>query len=107
MDFAFSSSEESTESVGPPTVQENKATGDAFRDEIASGMEQEGFTVEKEVPKKTPFGPRVIDVEVSKDGEVKGGIETKSGDSPYKPSQRAKDEYLRRQGYPVDVVRDN
>ena len=89
-----------------PTVQENRAKGDAFRDEIAGGMEQEGFGVKKEVRKETPFGPRVIDLEVSKDGDVKGGIETKSGNSPYKPSQRTKDEYLRRQGYPVDVVRD-
>jgi hypothetical protein len=35
-----------------------------------------------------------------------GGIETKTGNSRYHPSQRAKDEWLRQNGYPVDLVRD-
>jgi hypothetical protein len=45
-------------------------------------------------------------MEVSHNGKVLGGIETKSGNSPYEPSQRAKDKWLEQNGYPVDVVRD-
>jgi hypothetical protein len=70
-------------------------------------MKGEGLDVQKEVTKHTPFGRRVIDVEVSKDGKVLGGIETKVGGSRYEASQRAKDEWLKRaQDYPVNVVRD-
>jgi RHS repeat-associated protein len=87
-------------------VAANKVAGDAFRDEIASAFDGNGYEIAKEVGKKTPFGRRVIDVEVSKDGEVLGGIEAKAGKSRYLPWQRAKDEYLRRSGYPVQVVRD-
>ena len=87
-------------------VAANKIAGDAFRDEIASAFESNGYDVAKEVGKKTPFGRRVIDVEVSKDGEVLGGVEAKAGKSRYLPRQRAKDEYLRRTGYSVQVVRD-
>jgi RHS repeat-associated protein len=84
----------------------NKAAGDAFRDEIADALKASGRDVEKEVVKQTPFGRRVIDVEVSQGGKVLGGVETKVGESRYLPSQRAKDEWLRQQGYPVNVVRD-
>ena len=87
-------------------MQANKARGDAFRDEIADLMRKEGRDVQTEVTKQTPFGTRVIDMEVSKDGKVLGGIETKTGNSRYTPSQRAKDEWLRQNGYPVDLVRD-
>jgi RHS repeat-associated protein len=87
-------------------VAANKVAGDAFRDEIASAFENNGYEVAKEVGKKTPFGRRVIDVEVSKNGEVLGGIEAKAGKSRYLPWQMAKDEYLRRTGYPVQLVRD-
>jgi RHS repeat-associated protein len=87
-------------------VAANKVAGDAFRDDIASAFKKNGYGVDKEVGKKTPFGRRVIDVEVSKNGEVLGGIEAKVGKSRYLPWQMAKDEYLRRSGYPVQVVRD-
>ena len=88
-------------------VQANKAVGDAFRDEVASGLAKEGRGVQTEVTKTTPFGTRRIDIEVSDKpgGKVLGGVETKTGNSPYKPAQRAKDEYLKQQGYPVNVVR--
>ena len=70
-------------------------------------MQKEGLDVQKEVVKKTPFGKRVIDIEVSKDGKILGGIETKAGKSPYKPSQRSKDKWLQQfEDYPVNVVRD-
>jgi hypothetical protein len=87
-------------------VAANKVAGDAFRDEIAASFESNGYGVATEVGKKTPFGRRVIDVEVSKNGKLLGGIEAKAGKSRYLPWQMAKDEYLRRTGYPVQVVRD-
>lgn len=94
-------------SRGGAQVAKNKKAGDAFRDEIADRMKAEGRDVQKEVTKQTRFGRRVIDIEVSKDGKVLGGIATKVGGSRYKASQRAKDEWLKRtQGYPVNVVRD-
>lgn len=92
--------------VAKSTVQANKVRGDAFRDEIADLMRKEGRDIQTEVTKQTPFGKRVIDIEVSKDDKVLGGIETKKGNSRYTPSQRAKDEWLRQNGYPVDLVRD-
>jgi hypothetical protein len=87
-------------------IAANKAAGDAFRDEIASAFESNGYQVEKEVGKRTPFGQRRIDIEVSKNGDVLGGVEAKAGKSRYLPWQMAKDEYLRRTGYSVQVVRD-
>jgi len=88
-------------------VVKNKAKGDAFRDEIAKGMHRQGYDVATEVGKNTPFGRRVIDIEVSKSGKVLGGIETKTGASSYSIPQRAKDAYLLRvRKYPVTVVRD-
>jgi len=84
----------------------NKRRGDALRDEIADIFEQNGYIVRKEVVKKTPFGTRRIDIEViSQEGEVLGGIETKVGNSRYLPSQRAKDAWLKLQGYIVNLLR--
>ncbi len=83
----------------------NKRVGDAFRDEIADAFRRNGYDVATEVGKRTPFGRRVIDIEVSRDGRVLGGIETKSGNSPYTAWQQAKDAWLRLNGYFVDVVR--
>src|SRR5579864_1376546 len=90
---------------GVATVLKNKATGDAFRDEVAGSLKSAGRDVQTEVSKKTPFGRRVIDIEVSHNGKVLGGVETKTGGSAYKASQRAKDMYLKQTGYPVNVVR--
>ena len=84
----------------------NKAKGDLFRDEIAAQFEKAGYQVEKEAVKRTPFGTRRIDIEVSRGGRVLGGIETKSGASRYTPWQMAKDAWLRLTGYIVQVVRD-
>ena len=90
-------------SAGP---QANRIAGNAFRDEIAAILQSQGRTVATEVSKKTPFGWRYIDIEVSQGGRILGGIETKLGGSPYKVSQRAKDYYLKVvEGYPVNVIR--
>jgi RHS repeat-associated protein len=92
--------------VKEAAVTVNRTAGNAFRDEIGSLLEAAGFTIRKEVTKFTPFGRRVIDIEVSKGGQVLGGIETKLGKSAYKASQRAKDYYLRTfKNYPVNLIR--
>jgi hypothetical protein len=87
-------------------VRENNSKGTKAEDEVASDLEGEGRQTERQVRKDTPFGQRVIDIEVKdKDGNVLGGVEVKSGNSRYRHDQRSKDEWLRRNGYPVDVVR--
>lgn len=59
-----------------PQVTANRLAGNAFRDEIAGLLKAEGRDVSTEVYKSTPFGKRFIDIEVSKDGQVLGSIET-------------------------------
>lgn len=87
-------------------VRDNNSKGKKAEDEVASDLEGAGRQTERQVRKDTPFGPRVIDIEVKdKDGNVKGGVEVKSGKSRYRQDQRSKDEWLRQNGYPVDVVR--
>lgn len=87
-------------------IQANKIAGDAFRDEIAGLLQNEGREVSTEVYKWTPFGRRFIDIEVSQGGKVLGGVETKLGSSRYLPAQQAKDAWLYLfEGYPVNVVR--
>lgn len=83
----------------------NKRVGDAFRDEVADAFRNNGYDVATEVGKRTPFGRRVIDIEVSRAGKVLGGIETKTGNSPHTTWQQAKDAWLRLNGYFVDVTR--
>lgn len=78
-----------------PRVTRNRARGNAFRDEVADGFRSRGYEANTEVRKWTPFGDRIIDVEISRNGTVLGGFETKLGGSRYLPSQRAKDFYLR------------
>ena len=73
---------------------------------MAADLAAAGRDVERQVRKETPFGPRVIDIEVKDmDGKPIGGVEVKAGDSRYRPDQRSKDEWLRQNNYPVDVVR--
>ena len=97
--------EEVAESAGAGVVA-NKVAGDAFRDKIADLFRQAGYGVRTEVAKKTPFGQRMIDIEVSRNGEVLGGIETKLGSGRYNAYQRAKDAALKLlHDYTVQVVR--
>jgi hypothetical protein len=89
-------------------VVANRIAGNAFRDQIAAGMENLGYQVRTEVYKWTIFGARYIDIEVAKAGVVLGGIETKFGSSSYTAAQQAKDAWLNLiQGYVVNVVRDH
>jgi RHS repeat-associated protein len=87
-------------------VQINRNAGNAFRDELAEAIRQEGREVITEVYKNTPFGKRFIDIQVSKNGKVLGGIEAKTGRARYRSAQRAKDFWLEMtEGYKVNVVR--
>ena len=83
-------------------VTANRIAGDAFRDEVASRLETEyGFTVlATEVTIRTPLGIRRIDILAERNGELIA-FETKLGNSPYLPSQRAKDWWMANGG--VDV----
>jgi hypothetical protein len=64
---------------------------------------EKGNDVATEVYKWTPFGKRFIDIEVSKNGQVLGGVEAKFGNSPYTWKQ---DWWLKdAQGYKVNVIR--
>ena len=104
-DFTLKSTGVSEEGAGS-LIQANRKAGNAFRDEIATLLQQEGRQVSKEVFKKTPFGRRFIDIEVSYKGNVLGGIETKVGSSRYNSLQQLKDLWLYKvQGYPVNLVR--
>jgi len=87
-------------------VQVNRANGNAYRDELAVLLRQAGRDVNTEVYKKTPFGKRFIDIEVSQNETVLGGIETKVGKSRYTPIQQLKDWWLKNvEGYTVNVSR--
>ncbi|KPJ65106.1 MAG: hypothetical protein AMJ43_11415 [Coxiella sp. DG_40] len=85
----------------------NRLRGNAYRDEVGSLMKKEGYDIRFERRYDTPYGRRYIDIEVSKDAKVLGGIETKVGSSRYMPDQQLKDQWLYRvKGYVVTVVRD-
>ncbi|HEY2961613.1 MAG TPA: RHS repeat-associated core domain-containing protein [Pyrinomonadaceae bacterium] len=90
----------------PPSAPDNKRTGDDFRDFLRDLFEALGYDVAPGEPYfNTPRGPRKIDVGISKGG-WSGGIEGKVNGSPYKPSQRWKDGWLRRnRNYPVRLIR--
>jgi RHS repeat-associated protein len=84
----------------------NRMAGNLLRDKIAAIVQASGRQVRTEVYKRTLFGPRYIDIEVSLNGKILGGIEVKLGNSPYLPSQRAKDMWLWLvEGYRVNVLR--
>jgi RHS repeat-associated protein len=86
-------------------IGSRKARHDAVRSRIANQLRRRGFTVREEVVKNTPLGRRVVDIEVSRNGKVLGGLEVKTGGSRYLPKQRAKDWYLRRTGFSIILLR--
>jgi hypothetical protein len=88
-------------------IQANRAAGNLFRDQLADALRAEGRTVYTEVFKKTPFGPRYMDLDVWLDGVNLGGIEAKVGGSRYHTLQRLKDAWLgaQKNPYPVQLVR--
>ena len=90
-----------------PRVIANKRAGDAFRDELAAALRAAGRDVRIEVYKPTPLGKRYVDIEVSMNGTILGGIEAKVGRSRYTWTQRLKDWWLKNaKNYTVHVVRD-
>ncbi|UZT99167.1 type IV secretion protein Rhs [Chryseobacterium fluminis] len=86
-------------------VQANRTAGNAFRDELADALRAEGKVVKTEVYKKTPYGKRYMDIQVKMPNGKSAGIETKVGGSRYHTLQKLKDDWLRANGYPVQVVR--
>lgn len=91
---------------------ENQATGNAYRDEIAQFLRSNSNNSEVliEVPIKTIFGSRRYDIGVYRgfgaDRRVIGLVETKTGNSPYLASQRAKDWYVQHiKKIPVNLIR--
>jgi len=103
--WIFNESSDESDKVGP-SVQDNRTKGQKAEDEVATDLENAGRDVDRQVRKDTPFGPRIIDIEVKdKNGNVLGGVEVKSGGSRYRHDQRSKDEWLRQDGYSVDIVR--
>jgi RHS repeat-associated protein len=104
--FGFFASKAIAKGGTEALVQANRTAGNVFRDELAGLLQKEGRQVSTEVFKKTPFGARFIDIEVSQGGRVLGGIEAKVGASRYNTLQRLKDLWLEKvQGYPVNLVR--
>lgn len=87
------------------TIQQNRAEGNLFRDELAEALRSEGRIANTEAYKWTPFGRRYIDIDVWHNGVNVGGIEAKLGSSRYLPLQRLKDTWLAANGYPVQLVR--
>jgi RHS repeat-associated protein len=84
----------------------NNKKGTEAEDGLEADLRAAGKDVERAVRKETPFGPRIIDIEVKDEkGKPVGGIEVKSGNSRYRPDQRSKDQWLRWNGYYVDLVR--
>jgi RHS repeat-associated protein len=81
------------------------ALGNDLRDRVGAVFKRIGFEVAFEVHKYTPFGMRIIDVEIRL-GKRKMGFETKHGTSRYRLDQKIKDEWLwTAQRYRVIVVR--
>jgi hypothetical protein len=62
----------------PPTVEGNKTTGDDFRDALRDLFQALGYDTDIEVPHSTPWGRRIIDIELRKGGWT-GGIEGQGG----------------------------
>ncbi|RTL27197.1 MAG: RHS repeat-associated core domain-containing protein, partial [Burkholderiales bacterium] len=88
-------------------VQDNRNNGIQAENEVAADLTAAGRDASRrQVRKDTPFGTRVLDMEVrDQQGNVLGGVEVKSGNSRYRADQRSKDEWLKQNGYPVNVVR--
>jgi RHS repeat-associated protein len=88
------------------SLAENKAAGDAFRDQLVDLLGKQGYDVTPEVNFPTPFGNRRFDLVVRRGGEIVYAIEAKIGNSRYRPSQRAKDFFLKRlKNVPVLLIR--
>ena len=91
-----------------PDPQANKAAGDKFRDQVAENFRKMGYEVKTEVNYRTPFGNRRMDIDLYKNGDRVGAIETKFGpNARYTPSQRAKDYWLENYSndpFRIDVI---
>jgi regulator of extracellular matrix RemA (YlzA/DUF370 family) len=93
-------------------IAQNKAFGDAYRDQVADFHRSNGRTVVTDAQDRaaltfdTPYGSRTLDMAVyDSKGNHLGYVETKTGSSPYAGTrQYDADEWLRSRGFTIDVV---
>jgi hypothetical protein len=94
----------------PPNLQNNNSAGGQLEQNVTDAINNQGTNTATRGGNRinTPFGPRYPDITVrNKAGSIVGLIECKKGNSRYKSSQRAKDEWIRREyGWNTTVVRD-
>ena len=83
--------------------------GKKLVDRVAKDLRRLGYQVETRVePIKTPFGKRIPDIAVYKDGRLVGYVECKNGRyARYSTAQRAKDTYISEVlGQPTAVIHE-
>jgi hypothetical protein len=113
--FSVDSAGTVTDSQGPAGILLNKASGDGFRDTVASFLRSQGRTVTTDAENRSALTfqalgkPRILDMMVQNDsGDIMGYVETKYGGAAarYEGSfQQQQDEWLRQNmGLTIDVV---
>ena len=104
-----------TDSQGPAGIVLNKASGDGFRDTIASFLRSQGRTVTTDAENRSALTfqalgkSRILDIMVKdEDGNTLGYVETKFGSAAAKYEgsfQQEQDAWLRQnKGLTIDVV---
>jgi hypothetical protein len=89
---------ERTAGVRTTNVLENQRAGNAFRDSVATQLQEQGFNIiGTELRVNTSLGTRVVDILAERNGFVVA-FETKLGSSRYLPTQFAKDQWIERFG---------
>jgi len=104
-DDAVASSTAPAQRTRGQLTKNNRERGLAAENEVADLLRKQGLEVRQHVAKETPFGRRIVDIEVWRDGELLGGIEVKTGGSRITPQQRAADQWLNTHGYPAYLLR--
>jgi hypothetical protein len=113
--FSVDSAGTVRDSQGPASILLNKASGDGFRDTVASFLRSQGRAVTTDAENRSALTfqalgkPRILDMMVQDDGgNIMGYIETKYGGAAarYEGSfQQQQDEWLRQNmGLTIDVV---
>jgi hypothetical protein len=113
--FSVNSAGTVTDNQGPAGIVLNKASGDGFRDTVASFLRSQGRTVTTDADSRSvntfqALGkPRILDMMVQDDsGSTLGYVETKYGSAAAKYEgsfQQEQDEWLRQNmGLTIDVV---
>lgn len=79
---------------------------DALADKLEPLYQRADFETERDVMKRTPMGVRKIDIELSRNNEVVGGVAIQSQNQQYTERNQSKDQWLAAQHYDVDIIRD-